>query len=130
LPLDWESKPALTSSHSHCAAERCTVFVTPAEQQVAQIAYDAIRRLEIQPRDGTYHGKLAITRNPIISGEGGDERIPPIATRTTRHTTQVDIAAIVQKDGGNDRFNRRIDIPRILVGTDRRGCGRDISPLI
>lgn len=90
------------------------VFTSPAEQQVAQVAYEVIRRLEAQPAAVPSVSHL---QKPNIQAQVIEEvtsRVKPAQLQLPGIESAVDIAAIVAKTT-QMVVQQTIDIPRILV---------------
>mgnify|MGYP005848182959 CR=1 FL=1 len=91
-----------------------SVFTTPAEQKVAQSAYQVIQELENQP------GKVpntAYLQNPDVQGmlvEEVSKRMQPTQTEMEGVSEKTDVVGIVKK-AAELVVQRTINIPRILV---------------
>ncbi|MEI2610489.1 MAG: DEAD/DEAH box helicase family protein [Candidatus Promineifilaceae bacterium] len=90
------------------------LFTTPAEQKVAQITYEVIRKLENQPQklpSVTYLQQADIQAHIVREVTS---QYHPLQPALTGITTQLDVAAVVAQTT-QLVIQQTIDIPRILV---------------
>jgi type III restriction enzyme len=104
----------VTTGTTVAGQEEPPAFTKPAEQQLAQIAYDVIRKLENQPDKlpTVEHLKKPEIQAAIVKAV--EERQPPGQMQLEGVTEKPDIAAIVAKTA-DLVAQQTIDIPRILV---------------
>jgi type III restriction enzyme len=106
--------PQATASTNVASSREQAVFTTPAEQKVAQAAYNIIKKMENQP------GRVPTTRSlssPDIQSAVMEEVVAYLAPSQLEMegvTEKPDIAAIVKKTV-ELVAQQTIDIPRILV---------------
>lgn len=89
-------------------------FTSPAEQQVAQVAYEVIRRLESQPQTVP---SVTCLQNADVQAQVVKEvisQVRPAQLQLPGIEAEVDIAAVVAKTA-QLVMQQTIDIPRILV---------------
>lgn len=89
-------------------------FTSPAEQQVAQVAYEVIRRLESQPQ---MVPSVNCLQNADVQAQVVKEvtsQVRPAQLQLPGIEAEVDIAAVVAKTA-QLVMQQTIDIPRILV---------------
>jgi type III restriction enzyme len=104
----------VTSSTTVAGEEETRLFTKPAEQKVAHIAWEVIRKLESQPQavPTVEHLKKPEIQAAIVKAV--EERRTPAQMELEGMTEKPDIAAVVAKTV--DLVTQRtIDIPRILV---------------
>lgn len=115
LAMELGIQPTHPTSSTFVATDKTEpAFTTAAEQKVAQIAYDVIRRLENRPRQIPSVTRLA---SPDIRAEiirEVSEKYAPLQGGLEGIVQVPDIAAIVEKTT-ELTINRTIDIPRIVV---------------
>jgi type III restriction enzyme len=115
--------PQQTSSTLVAPASATPAFETPGEQQAAQIAYAAIRKLESQPDAVPSVARLqdAAVQAELVKQVAAQYR--PFQPDLPGLKPEVDIAAIVAKTAAMV-VKQTIDIPRILVvPTGEVRCG-------
>lgn len=115
--------PQQTSSTLIAPASAALAFTLPAEQQAAQIAYEAIRKLESQPQAVPSVARLqdAGVQAELVKQVTAQYR--PAQMDLPGIKPEIDIAAIVAKTAAMV-IKQTIDIPRILVvPTGEVRCG-------
>lgn len=104
----------MTGSTSLAGQDIPSVFATPEEQQVAQVAWQVIRKLENQPQTLP---NLSYLKKPEIQAaivKAVEEQQQPVQKELEGFVKKADVAAIVAKTV-ELVTQQTIDIPRILV---------------
>jgi type III restriction enzyme len=106
--------PQVTSNTTMAVREGAPAFATPEEQQVAQIAYAEIRKLENQPQTlpTLSHLKKPEIQNAIVKAVEAEHQ--PAQLMLDGIEEKLDIAAVVAKTV-ELVTQQTIDIPRILI---------------
>jgi type III restriction enzyme len=123
IPFQVSDNLPSTESQSIPQTIQPPLFPTPIEQKIAQITYEAIRKLESQPEKVPTTAHLSNPKIQEIVREAVTREYQPAQIEITGVTTPPNIEAIVAKTT-NLVIQQTIDIPRILVlpvGTVRSG---------
>ncbi len=103
-----------TTSTAVAPSRENAVFTTPAEQKVAQAAYNCIKELESQPARVPTVGYLSNEEIQVAMVRDVAAFLAPAQMEMAGMTEEPDIAAIVKKTA-ELVIQQTIDIPRILV---------------
>lgn len=117
--LGLHPQPVLTSSSQSASSDQSTsetnpIFATPEAQKIAQIAYQAIRKLETQPNTVPTTAYLSSPQVQAIVKEAVSQEWQPAQLELEGITQQPNIDEIVAKTT-ELVIQQTINIPRILV---------------
>lgn len=116
-------KPDQSGNAIAAPTQAPVVFATASEQQVAQLAYEAIRRLESRPETAPTTASLTSPAVQAIVAAEVATRYRPVQLDLPGAVPAIDIDAIVAKTAALV-VQQTIDIPRILVvPTGEVKCG-------
>ena len=104
----------VTSSTTVAGEDETPLFTKPAEQKVAQIAWEVIRKLESQPQAVPTVGHLKKPEIQAAIVKAVEEQHRPVQLALEGVAERPDIAAVVAKTV-DLVTEQTIDIPRILV---------------
>jgi type III restriction enzyme len=106
--------PADPTLSTHVPANKAPAEFGPAEERIAQIAYDAIKRLELSPSKVPEVGALKNADIKAAVLKEVEERYRPLQMKLDGVTNEPDLAAIVARTA-EIVIKQTINIPRILV---------------